>query len=188
VLCTALNAQRAAANPAETSSTTTTPGSESGTALNQAEAVFACGPSGANRPTTQISDDTARSFVILPYYDGSVRYVLGPADLNQTVIAKTSIIAPRGGGGYEVQITFTRTGATAFDNIAAHRYPYYQSDPTKPPFSSMEAVEVDGLVLAAPAIQEPSFNGTAVISGSSAAPFTKKQAEDLAQLIALANH
>jgi preprotein translocase subunit SecD len=112
--------------------------------------------------------------------------VLGPADLNQTAIANTSIIASSGGGGYAVQFTFTRTGATAFDAIAAQRYRNYQSNPGDPPYSSMEAVELDGVVQAAPTVQAPSFNGTAVISGSSSAPFTEKQAKDLAQLIALA--
>jgi hypothetical protein len=156
-------------------------------ALTKPSAESICsGPNAAGVPTSSPSADSAAAWVILPYYDGSVRYVLGPADLNETAIANTSIIAPRAGGGYQVQFTFTPTGATAFDAIAAQRFPHYQQDPSKPPYSSMEAVELDGVVQAAPTIQAPSFNGTAVISGSSSAPFTEKQAKDLAQLVALA--
>ena len=143
-------------------------------------------PNAVGIPTTSPSADSPAAAVILPYYEGSVRYVLGPADLNQTAIANTSITAPSQGGGYEVQITFTRTGATAFNAITAQRFPHYRADPINPPYSSMEAVELDGVVQAAPTVQAPSYNGTAVISGSSSAPFTEKQAEDVAQLIALA--
>jgi SecDF, P1 head subdomain len=145
-------------------------------------------PNAAWVPTTSPSADSPAATVILPYYDGSVRYVLGPADLNQAAIANTSIIAPSAGGGYEVQFTFTRTGAAAFNAITAQRFPHYEQDPINPPYSSMEAVELDGVVQSAPTVQAPSFNGTAVISGSSSAPFTEKQAKDLAQLVALANH
>jgi preprotein translocase subunit SecD len=157
-------------------------------ALSEPSAESICSGPNAGVPTSSPSADSAAAFVILPYYDGSVRYVLGPADLNQTAIANTSIIAHGAGAGYAVQFTFTRTGATAFDNIAAHRYPYFQSDPTNPPFSSMEAIDLDGVVQSAPAVQAPSFGGTAVISGSSAAPFTEKQAKELTRLIALAKN
>lgn len=143
-------------------------------------------PDAEGVPTTSPSADSPAATVIVPYYDGSVRYVLGPVDLNQTAIGNTSIIPPRGGGGYQVELTFTRTGSTAFDAIAAQRFPHYQQDPGNPPYSSMEAVELDGVVQAVPTVQAPSFNGTAVISGSASAPFTEKQAKDLAQWITLA--
>ncbi len=136
--------------------------------LTQAEAESACSSSNAasaDRPRG-IQNDTADSYVILPYYDNSVRYVLGPADMKGDVVSNTSVIAPTAGGGYEVQVTFTGKGATEFDNIAAQRYPYYQQDPSNPPYSSMEAIELDGVVQSAPTIQASSFHGTAVISGS----------------------
>ena len=134
-------------------------------------------------PTTPISADSAANSVILPYYDNSARYVLGPADMKGNVVSNTSIIAPTAGGGFEVQVTFTSSGATEFDKIASERYPFYQQDPSNPPYQSMEAIELDGVVQSAPTIQASSFNGVAVISGSSSAPFTQKQASDLALVL-----
>ena len=48
--------------------------------------------------------------MILPDYTGTVRYVLGPADMKGDVVSNTSVIAPTTGGGFEVQVTFTSTG------------------------------------------------------------------------------
>ncbi len=170
---------------ASSTSTTTTPGNTgTGSGLTEAEAQSACSSStAAELPTTQVSADTADSYVILPYYDHSVRYVLGPADMKGDVVSNTSVIAPTAGGGYEVQVTFTGKGAEQFDNIASQRYPNYASDPSNPPYSSMEAIELDGVVQSAPTIQASSFHGTAVISGSSSAPFSSKQAGDLALVL-----
>jgi preprotein translocase subunit SecD len=164
--------------------TTTTPTSGSGAPLTEAEANSACSSSNAaDLPTTAVQNDTSGDYVILPYYDHSERYVLGPADMKGDVVSNTSVIAPTAGGGYEVQVTFTGKGATQFDNIAAKRYPYYQQDPSNPSYASMEAIELDGVVQSAPTIQAPAFHGTAVISGSSAAPFSSKQASDLALVL-----
>jgi preprotein translocase subunit SecD len=164
--------------------TTTAPASGSGAPLTEAEANSACSSSNAaDLPTTAVQNDTSGDYVILPYYDHSERYVLGPADMKGDVVSNTSVIAPTAGGGYEVQVTFTGKGATEFDNIAAKRYPYYQQDPSNPPYASMEAIELDGVVQSAPTIQAPAFHGTAVISGSSAAPFSSKQASDLALVL-----
>jgi preprotein translocase subunit SecD len=78
-----------------------------------------------------------------------------------------------------VNLNFTGKGSTEFDKIASQRYPYYKQNPNNPPPQSLEAFELDGVVYSAPTIQAPAFNGTAVISGSTAAPFTYKQASDL---------
>jgi preprotein translocase subunit SecD len=173
-----------AAGSSTTTPTTTTPASGTGAAPTAAEAQAACSSSNAaNVASTSIQNVTADNYVILPYYDNSVRYVLGPADMKGDVVSNTSVIAPTAGGGYEVQVTFTGKGATQFDNIAAQRYPNYQSNPNNPPYTSMEAIELDGVVQSAPTIQAPAFHGTAVISGSSSAPFTSKQASDLALVL-----
>jgi preprotein translocase subunit SecD len=169
-----------------TSATTTPANTGTGSGLTEAEAQSACSvtsSTAANLPTTQISADTSNSYVILPYYDHSARYVLGPADMKGDVVSNTSVIAPTAGGGYQVQVTFTSKGAEQFDNIAAQRYPNYASDPSNPPYSSMEAIELDWVVQSAPTIQASSFHGTAVISGSSSAPFSSKQASDLALVL-----
>jgi preprotein translocase subunit SecD len=181
---TGLDLPAAGSTPGTTAPTTTTPSSASGAGLTQAEAQSACNSSNAaNLPSTQVSDDTAGAYVILPYYDKSVRYVLGPADMKGDVVSNANSVAPTAGGGYTVQVTFTGRGATEFDNIAAQRYPYYQQNPNNPPYSSMEAIELDGIVQSAPTIQASAFHGTAVISGSSSAPFTSKQASDLALVL-----
>ena len=85
-------------------------------------------------PAPQVAGDVANAYVILPYYDNSVRYVLGPADMKGDVVANTSVIAPTTGAATQVQVTFTSKGATEFDNIAAERYPFYRemSNPGSP--------------------------------------------------------
>jgi preprotein translocase subunit SecD len=170
----------AAASTTTTTTPTTTVPPPSG--VSQADCSSA---SAGTLPNTPIGEDTANNSVILPYYDNSVdyRYVLGPADMKGNVVSNTSVIAPTAGGGFEVQVTFTSSGATEFDNIASERYPYYKADPSDPPFQSQEAIELDGVVESAPTIQASSFNGVAVISGSSQAPFTQKQASDLALVL-----
>jgi hypothetical protein len=130
--------------------------------------------------TTDISSDAQSSPVILPYYDHSVRYVLGPADLDQTIIASNPgpvVIQPAREKGYEVELHFNPPDA--FDAIAAERYAHYQQNPQQPSPESLEAIEVDGEVFSAPAIEAPSFNGAVVISGSADSPFTLQQAKDL---------
>jgi preprotein translocase subunit SecD len=182
---TAYQLPAAGSTSGTTTPTTTTPSSSgTGAPLTEAEANSACSSSNAaSLPTTAIGNDTSGNYVILPYYDHSVRYVLGPADMKGDVVSNTSVIAPTSGGGYEVQVTFTSKGATQFDNIAAKRYPYYQQDPSNPPYASMEAIELDGVVQSAPTIQASAFHGSAVISGSSSAPFSSKQASDLALVL-----
>ncbi len=162
------------ATTAPSSPTTTAPAA--GASLAQA----ACSSStSASIPSTTVAGDVANAYVILPYYDNSVRYVLGPADMKGDVVANTSVIAPTTGGGYQVQVTFTSKGATEFDNIAAERYPFYQQNPSNPGFQAQEAIDLDAVVISAPVIQAQSFNGVAVISGGSTAPFTNGQAQNL---------
>ncbi len=137
----------------------------------------------ASLPSTPPSGDTANATVILPYYDNSLRYILGPADMQGNAISSATVILPTTGGGYEVQVTFTNKGGTEFDNIAAQRYAVYQQNTQNPGYGALEAIELDGVVQSAPVIQASSFNGTAVISGNSAAPFSAKQANDLALVL-----
>jgi preprotein translocase subunit SecD len=133
--------------------------------------------------TTPANDTKDAAYVLLPYYDNSVRYLLGHEDIQGNVVSNTSVIAPQAGGGFQVQVTFTSGGANQFDNVAAQRYPYYANNKANPPFQSMEAIELDGVVQSAPVIQASSFHGIAVISGSTAAPFTSSQASNLALVL-----
>jgi preprotein translocase subunit SecD len=136
----------------------------------------------AELPSTPVARDTATSTVILPYYDNTVRYILGPADMTGNGVS-TASVQLSSAGQYSVLLTFTNAGSVKFDKIAAERYPYYQQNPSNPPPQALEAFELDGVVESAPAIEAASFNGTAVISGSTAQPFTAKQAGDLALVL-----
>jgi preprotein translocase subunit SecD len=136
----------------------------------------------AQLPTTTVANDAANATVILPYYDNSVRYILGPSDMTGNGVSNASVQLSQA-GQYSVLLTFTNAGGVQFDKIASERYPYYQQDPSNPPPQALEAFELDGVVESAPAIEAPSFSGTAVISGSTAAPFTSSQASNLALVL-----
>ncbi|MGH9114712.1 MAG: protein translocase subunit SecD [Acidimicrobiales bacterium] len=181
---TATTTPPATAPPATTIVPSQSPSGGTPVPANAAPSQADCSASNAAQiPSTPVGRDVANSTVILPYYDQSVRYVLGPADLKGDVVADTHVVAPTSGGGYQVQVNFTSSGGAKFDQIAGVRYQYYKQNPSNPPFQSLEAIELDGVVQSAPTIQAPSFNGTAVISGSSAAPFTLKQAQNLALVL-----
>lgn len=147
----------------------------------------ACGDENlASIPDSAGGSETAAEKVIAPYYQGtgSLRYVLGPADMTGSAIATAQAISTI--GQYQIQLTFTAAGAAAFDSVAAQRYPYYRQNPSNPPYQSLEAIELDGKVISAPTIQAASFNGTAVISGSSSSPFSEEQASVIVKEIQLA--
>ncbi|HVA74490.1 MAG TPA: protein translocase subunit SecD [Acidimicrobiales bacterium] len=179
------------ADPGQTSPTTAPPPattivpsqSSGGTpvAVNSPPADACNAPNAAQFPTTPVEKDTQNATVILPYYQNassSSRYVLGKADMTGNGVHTASVVVSQT-GQYQVQLSFTGKGATEFDKIAAARYPFYKQNPSNPPYQSLEAFELDGTVYSAPTIQAQSFNGTAVISGSTASPFTYKQANDL---------
>jgi preprotein translocase subunit SecD len=137
----------------------------------------------AQIPSTPVGNDTANSNVILPYYDNSVRYVLGPADMTGSSVSNATVQVNTNTGEYTVQINFTPSGAVKFDQIAQERYACYQQNPSSPPPCALEAAELDGVVQSAPAIEASSFNGTAVISGSVSNPFSQSQASNLALVL-----
>jgi preprotein translocase subunit SecD len=148
------------------------------TTQTQAENVCSASNS-AEVPSTQVNKDTGGIYGVFPYYDNSVRYVLGPADMTGAGVSNAAV-SLSAAGQYEVTVTFTSKGATEFNKIAAERYPYYQQNPSNPPFQSLEAFELDGVVESAPTMEAPNFGNTAVISGSTAQPFSSSQANNLA--------
>jgi preprotein translocase subunit SecD len=163
------------ANPAPTSTTTTTTVPPTGISQATCSATNASGI-----PSTPVGRDTANQNVLLPSRDKTLRYVLGPADMSGSAIHDASAILNTSTGQYEVQVTFTTSGGNKFDQIAAQRYACYQQSPSNPPPCALEAADLDGEVISAPAIEASSFNGTAVISGSTSNPFTSGQANNLA--------
>ena len=140
-------------------------------------------PSASSIASTSASDDAASATVLFPYYDNSFRFLLGPADLNASSLSGATPELNPTTGQYTVLVTFSASGTTSFDQLAAMRYRCYQQDPSNPPSCALEAFEVDGVVESAPAIEASSFNGEAVITGSTANPFTRQQAGNLAVLI-----
>jgi preprotein translocase subunit SecD len=109
--------------------------------------------------------------------------VLGPADMKGDLVANASQQLDPTTGQYSVLLTFTGAGSTRFDQVAAPRYACYKQSPSNPPFCSLEAIELDGVVESAPTIQSNTFNGQATISGSTASPFTSSQASHLALVL-----
>jgi hypothetical protein len=128
--------------------------------------------------STPDNEETPRSIVILPYIQGGVRYVLGPADL--TTVDVASAQPESAPGGYQVLLRLTSTGIHKFDQVAATRYSYYKQDPSNPPLQSREAIEQGHTVLMAPAVEAPTFNGTIVFSRF---VMNRQEAEGLALLI-----
>ncbi len=169
--------------PATTPTTAAPPSGASGAppggpALTPAQAQADCSnANSASLPSTSSLNDVATSAVILPARDGPGRYILGPADLKGSAVKSASVQAPSSSSPqYSVQLTFTNSGSTAFDKIAAQRYQYYKANANPPDPRSLEAIELDGVVQSAPQIESPNFNGVASITGS----FTSGQANDLA--------
>jgi len=152
-----------------------------------AQADADCAASNATElPTTPERQDLANAYVTLPYYDNSFRYILGPADMTASGNVAHVAVQQFPAGQYSVIVTFTHTGSSEFNLIATRRAPYYEQNATDPPYASLEAFDVDGVVESAPPIEAGSFNGTAVISGSPSALFTKRQADMLAVVIHMA--
>jgi hypothetical protein len=137
----------------------------------------------ASIPSTALTADDPAATVLIPLYDRSARYILGPADLSGDVVSTASVVTSEGGDGSQVQITFTASGADQFDEVASERYPYYEANVSNPPVESQEAIELNAVVLSAPVIQAREFNGTVILSGSASEPFTQAQAEGFAKEI-----
>ncbi|MGH9121947.1 MAG: hypothetical protein ACRDYC_08370, partial [Acidimicrobiales bacterium] len=75
--------------------------------------------------STSVNQDSPTNSVLLPYYDHTVRYILGPADMKGNVVKNAIVVTSQAGAGYEVQVTFTTKGVVKFDTIASQRYPSY---------------------------------------------------------------
>ena len=148
----------------------------------------------ANYPTTVPGKDNPKAVVVLPYYSsapyyisGIGRYVLGPVEMNASVVKTATAFFDPQVGSWEVNITFTSAGSAEFNRYAAQHYACYEKEPTDPPYCALQAIEINGVVEAAPAIEAGSFPGGATIAGSASNPFTKAQAESVASLVRTAS-
>ncbi len=118
------------------------------------------------------TDDPAQ-YLISCEKDGSIKYVLAPADLVGTDIeSATAGLPQQGAGGWQVDLQMTTEGAKKFadstTNLSSQKTPNNQF-----------AIVLDGVVISAPAVNEPILGGSAVISGS----FTADEARALAQVL-----
>ena len=171
-----------------------------GNASTPAGAVVTLGASGqglcsatlarqVSYPSTAPDTEKPGSIVVAPPYfplpsfvPGAERYVLGPAEMSGSVIATATAAPDSQVGGWVVDVSFTKAGTAQFNLFAAKHYRCYAEDPTNPPYCALQAVVLDGHVLAAPALEARSFPGGVTIAGPASAPYTKAQAVKLAAL------
>jgi hypothetical protein len=118
--------------------------------------------------TTVDNNDNADEPVLIPLDGaGGERYLLGPSELNGSVIAATQ--AAHHAPGWVVNVTLTGPGAAAWDTMAS-KY-----------FHEIIALDLNGRILSAPLTQPAqttfaSFDGKVQISGA----FNRSSAEALA--------
>ena len=119
------------------------------------------------------STDDPAQYLISCEKDGSVKYALAPADLVGTDIeSATAGLPQQGAGGWQVDLQMTTDGAKKFADSTTKLSA--QQSPT-----NQFAIVLDGVVISAPAVNEPILGGSAVISGS----FTADEARALAQVL-----
>lgn len=105
--------------------------------------------------------------------DGQQNYLLGPgADLADIVEpgAQQQII----GGEWSVSVGLSPDGSSAFDEFAAECFSSTDACPT-----GQLAIVLNGEVVSAPTVQEPSFGEELTISGR----FSEAEARELAQIL-----
>jgi preprotein translocase subunit SecD len=131
---------------------------------------------------TPPQDDNADDTVVLPNYSGysAGRYVLAPAEMSGNIIRTATAQLDSQTDEWGVIMDFTSAGSTEFNKYAAAHYRCYKEDMSNPPYCALQAIELDGTVESAPSIDFNSFPGSAEISGSSSAPFTKQEAQSIA--------
>ena len=149
-----------------------------------------CGAANAAAiPSTSPDADLPGKAVLLPSSPnmgvGNVRWLLGPATnqagvagaLSGQIVKSASAVVDSQTGQNVVQVTLTSKGLAEFNKVAAARNASYNpSTPNSEPFSSREAIELDGVTESAPTIQSSVFNGQVQITGR----FTPTQASNLA--------
>jgi preprotein translocase subunit SecD len=173
-----------AQTPAPSASAPSTPAPSSaasgsptaGATLSPSDCSLATTSQGAQIPSTPLPDDPS-AVVLFPAADkhgnpdpSGPRYLLGPSQLSGKAVATASAQPPDIGNGgsnpnWFVSITFTGSGGTGFDKLAAANY------------QKQVAIVLDGVVESAPTIQQQSFGGRAEINGGN---MTQGSAKNLA--------
>jgi len=106
--------------------------------------------------------------------DGTVKYILGPAEVEGTDLTGAQAVLPTQGGlgGWIVELTFNDAGTRKFADITRRVTSLQQPQ-------NQVAIVLDGVVASAPSINEAIPSGRAEISGN----FEQTEATDLANVL-----
>jgi preprotein translocase subunit SecD len=137
-------------------------------ALQTAYANLDCTKPGAT--TGGLADPT--QYLVTCAKDGSLKYLLDKAAVRGTEIASASAGLSQTGGGWEVNLTFTSTGAQQFATVTGE---LAQNQSPQNQFG----IVLDGLVESSPYVSTAILGGSAVITGS----FTADEAKALANVL-----
>lgn len=111
--------------------------------------------------------DPAADQVTVPGPDGELVYLLGPVELDGSIVDRTSTLFDDL-NGWSVTIDMTPEGGAAFDGLAASIV------------GEQLAIVSGGVVWSAPTVQQSNFGGMALITGD----FEQADADRLARLVA----
>jgi len=137
-------------------------------ALQAAFAALDCTKTGATKGG--LADPT--QYLVTCSKDGSLKYLLDKAAVRGTEIASASAGLSQTGGGWEVNLTFTSTGAQQFATVTGQLA-------QNPSPQNQFGIVLDGLVESSPYVSQAILGGSAVITGS----FTADEAKALANVL-----
>ncbi len=160
-----------ASDPGEAAGPAVPPVDEDEAAATTAAPATTVAPAPAVTPADVITpreDDEPEVPVVLPDPDDQFLYVLEPSELGGTAVDDAqATLDPQSPGSWVVNMNLTSERSADFDALAAAN------------LGRQVAVVLDGLVYSAPVIQQPTFDGSATISGA----FTESEAKDLALVL-----
>ncbi len=111
-------------------------------------------------------------FLVTCSKDGALKYLLDKAAVRGTEISGASAGLSQSGGGWEVNLTFTSTGAQQFATVTGQLA-------QNPSPQNQFGIVLDGLVESSPYVSTAILGGSAVITGS----FTADEAKALANVL-----
>jgi preprotein translocase subunit SecD len=131
------------------------------------------GPVSASNPaTTPPEQDDPKVQVVLPEKSANgnagSRYLLGPAAVNGRAISSAKAVVDTTTGAWSVSFSLTSSGEKDWNAMA-----------TKVGVNNQIAIDLDGVVKSAPALQTTNFPGSGQISGN----FGEREAKDLALVL-----
>ena len=137
-------------------------------ALQQAFVDLDCSKLGETKGGTE--DPT--QYLVTCSKDGATKYLLDKAAVRGTEIKSAAAGLSSTGGGWEVNLTFTSTGAEQFATVTGQLA-------QNPSPQNEFGIVLDGLVESSPYVSQAILGGSAVISGS----FTADEAKALANVL-----